>query len=104
MASSNSPARIGCIPLLPLFLDLCARVAASQPRQVGKATATVSSLASITFGSGNSLHSTTSFNVASASTYLPNTDFSNEQLNFLWDQIASFSCFSGTPTDLMKCR
>lgn len=32
-------------------------------------------------------YSTMSFNKSAASTYLPNTDYSNERLAFLWDQV-----------------
>ncbi|KAK0253419.1 hypothetical protein B0A54_06506 [Friedmanniomyces endolithicus] len=36
-------------------------------------------------------YSSTTFNASAASTYLPLTDFSNEQLAFLWDQVGSIS-------------
>ncbi|KAK3115684.1 hypothetical protein LTR53_004747 [Teratosphaeriaceae sp. CCFEE 6253] len=36
-------------------------------------------------------YSSTTFNTASASTYLPITDFSNEQLAFLWDQVGAIA-------------
>ena len=32
-------------------------------------------------------YSTTSFNASAATTNLPNIDYSDEQLNFLWDQV-----------------
>ena len=87
MFSLRFPVHVGKATLTALALNLGARVTALQVRQASNATAIVSTPASITFGSGNTPHSTTSFDVASASTYLPNTDFSNEQLNFLWDQV-----------------
>jgi Glycosyl hydrolase family 1 len=39
--------------------------------------------------SGN--YSTKSFNYTAASTYLPNNDYSNEQLQLLWDQVGPIS-------------
>lgn len=50
----------------------------------------VSSGASLTFG-GSGKHSTVTLNPSAASTYLPNNDFSNEQLNFLWNQVGPIS-------------
>ena len=89
MSFSRCLARVGGGFLLALAWNLCSVTTALQVRQTGNATTTVSSPASITFGSGTTPHSTTSFDVASASTYLPNTDYSNEQLNFLWDQVGA---------------
>jgi hypothetical protein len=39
-------------------------------------------------------YSTTTFNYSAASTYLPLTDFSNEQLALLWDQVGPVSTAS----------
>ncbi|KAL9620656.1 MAG: hypothetical protein Q9160_004792 [Pyrenula sp. 1 TL-2023] len=44
-----------------------------------------------TFGTPTGNYSTTTFNVASATTYLAQTDFSNERLNLLWDQVGPIS-------------
>lgn len=43
-------------------------------------------------------YSTTTYNFAAASTYLPNDDFSNEQLAFLWDQVGPISTGAITTT------
>ncbi|MCJ1313189.1 hypothetical protein MMC25_006866 [Agyrium rufum] len=50
-------------------------------------TATVKAPAGISFGPAPGKYSTASFNAGTYTTFLPNTDFSNEQLNFLWNQI-----------------
>lgn len=44
-----------------------------------------------TFGTADGYYSTTTFNVASATTYLAQTDFSNERLNLLWHQVGPIS-------------
>ena len=46
---------------------------------------------SISFSSVHGNHTTTTFDVASATTYLAQTDFSNERLNLLWDQVGPIS-------------
>lgn len=46
---------------------------------------------SLTFGPVSGDHSKTTFNVASATTHLPNSDFSNEMLNLLWAQVVPIS-------------
>jgi len=43
-------------------------------------------------------YTTTSYNAALASTYLPQTDFSDEQLAFLWDQVGPIRTGSLTTT------
>jgi len=43
-------------------------------------------------------YSTTTFNYSAASTYLPLTDFSNEQLAFLWDQVGPIEYAEVTTT------
>ncbi|KAK4551840.1 hypothetical protein LTR86_010836 [Recurvomyces mirabilis] len=43
-------------------------------------------------------YSTTTFNYSAASTYLPLTDFSNEQLQFLWDQVGPLETATITTT------
>lgn len=45
-----------------------------------------------------SSYSTKSFDYAQGSTYLPNNDFSNEQLAFLWDQVGIISTGAVTTT------
>ncbi|KAK2757572.1 hypothetical protein FQN54_004541 [Arachnomyces sp. PD_36] len=52
---------------------------------------------SLTFG-GSGKHSTVTLDPSSASTYLPNNDFSNEQLNFLWNQVGPISVGPVTTT------
>ena len=49
----------------------------------GTSASASSSYATIT----SSSYSTTTYNYSATSTYLPLTDFSNEQLAFLWDQV-----------------
>lgn len=53
-------------------------------------TAYSAASSTITFPS-TTAYSTKSYNFALASTYLPNNDFSNEQLAFLWDQVGIIS-------------
>ena len=43
-------------------------------------------------------YATKSFNFSLASTYLPNTDYSDEQLAFLWDQIGPIATATITTT------
>ena len=43
-------------------------------------------------------YSTATFNYSAASTYLPLTDFSNEQLQFLWDQVGPLETATITTT------
>jgi len=43
-------------------------------------------------------YSTATFNYSAASTYLPLTDFSNEQLQFLWDQVGPLQTATITTT------
>jgi len=46
----------------------------------------------------STVYTTTSYNYSLASTYLPQTDFSDERLAFLWDQVGPISTASVTTT------
>lgn len=60
------------------------------------------SAAALSYGAASG-YSTKTFNAASATTFLPNTDFSNEMLNALWNQVGPigtgpiFTTVSPTP-------
>jgi len=62
----------------------------AQNATASNATASTGASATITFPSTTG-YSTKTYNYALASTYLPNNDFSNEQLAFLWDQVGIIS-------------
>ncbi len=53
---------------------------------VGFAGVAFAQSGSVTFANPSG-YSTKSFNQSAASTHLPNDDYSNEQLAFLWDQV-----------------
>ncbi|KAK4543951.1 hypothetical protein LTR36_004725 [Oleoguttula mirabilis] len=80
MAPSSTRQRLVALVLL----SICHRAVAQN------ATAYAAASPTITFPSTTG-YSTKTYNYALASTYLPNNDFSNEQLAFLWDQVGIIS-------------
>lgn len=74
-----------------LFLSLLTLSIVNQVQaQNATAYSTPSATANLTFPSTTG-YLTKTFDYALASTYLPNNDFSNEQLAFLWDQVGIIS-------------
>jgi len=67
----------------------CSSILASA-QYLNSSTSTSAPPASITYPNPTGVstsYTSTSYNYALASTYLPNTDFSDERLAFLWDQV-----------------
>ena len=87
MATFRGGQYLAALSLLSLSLQATAQ----------NATAYTAATPTLTFPS-NTGYSTRSYNYASASTYLPNNDFSDEQLAFLWDQVGIISTGAITTT------